>query len=560
MGETDREFLLVREAGGGDARIDLLPAPLRIGRRPGNQVVLTDSYASGDHAEVVSQQGKRCVRDLGSTNGTRLNGRPISPRSLHPLRDGDVIQIGESSLTYRRQPLPRPGKPAGPPLPPSNGYDGLVGDGTDVVGLPTPSMVQPAVRPGGQPAVEPVVRPGAQPSVLPSPTPARPSGQPGPGRRVGAWVGRAVLRVVLVLFAVAVLLAGAGWLLAPSRVVLLVLGSDARPDELRRGEGGRTDTLLTVVADRGLGGVGLVSIPRDLWVEIPGHGEERINAAYTFGGAKTAERVVGDLLGVRVDRYLLIGLQGVRDVVDAAGGVDIVVEAPIHDDTYPTDDYGTMVLDIPAGRQHMDGETALRYARTRHQDNDFGRMGRQQRVMVALRSQLLKPINWWRVPGVLMAVRGATETDLNPLDLMTVALAFGAGPDEPVRLAIDLSLTEEFRGAGGAYLLRPTPALRRRVAPFVNPSQATVEVLNGSATTGLAKQTGDRLQAKGWRVVSVGDAGRAQAQSVVEFQPGLLRAGQAVAAALELPGEAVRESVVLPDGVDVRVTLGQQAR
>src|SRR6185503_449362 len=133
------------------------------------------------------------------------------------------------------------------------------------------------------------------------------------------------------------------------------------------------------------------------------------------------ERVAGDLLGLPVERHLVIGLQGVRDVVDAAGGIEIDVERPIHDDTYPTDDYGTVVVDIPAGRQHMDGETALRYARTRHQDNDFGRMARQQRVMVALRNQLLKPINWWRVPAVVMAVQRATQTDLNPLDLTTVA-------------------------------------------------------------------------------------------------------------------------------------------
>src|SRR4051812_3715594 len=80
MGETDREFLLVREPGGADARIEVAPAALRIGGRPGNQVVLTDSYASGDHAEVIRERGKRCVRDLGSTNGTCLNGQPIAPR------------------------------------------------------------------------------------------------------------------------------------------------------------------------------------------------------------------------------------------------------------------------------------------------------------------------------------------------------------------------------------------------------------------------------------------------------------------------------------------------
>jgi LCP family protein required for cell wall assembly len=360
----------------------------------------------------------------------------------------------------------------------------------------------------------------------------------------------------MILVAVALLVGVGVWLLAPSRVALLVLGSDARPDELRRGEVGRTDTLLTVVADRAPGSVALISIPRDLWVEIPGHGSERINTAYLFGGPRTAERVVSETLGVQVDRYLVIGLQGVRDVVDAAGGVDIDVDVPIHDDAYPTDDYGTVVVDIPAGRQHMDGETALRYARTRHQDNDFGRMARQQRVMVALRSKLVNPLNWWRIPAVLGAVREATQTNLGILDLTTVALAFGTASDEPARLAIDLSMTQEFQGAGGAYLLRPTPLLRQRVSAFLTPTNAAVEVLNASSTTGLAKQAADRLQSKGWRGVHVGDAGRSQAQTTIEVRPGLTRAGLAVGSALDLPRDAIRESGALPDDVDVRVTLG----
>src|SRR6185369_14965408 len=134
---------------------------------------------------------------------------------------------------------------------------------------------------------------------------------------------------------------------------------------------------------------------------------------------------------------------------------------------------------------------------TRHQDNDFGRMARQQRVMSALRSALLRPTNWWRIPGVLGAVRQATQTDLGPLDLATLSLAFGTASDEPARLAVDLTLTQEFVGAGGAYLLHPTPLLRQRATAFMTPSKAAVEVLNGSSTVGLAKQTGDRLQAKG---------------------------------------------------------------
>src|SRR4051794_32423496 len=137
MGETHREWLLVREAGGVDAMVALAPSLLRIGRGPSNQLVLADSYASADHAELVSQHGQRCVRDLGSTNGTRLNGRPISPRTLHALRDGDVIRIGDSELTYRLQAAPERSRPG--PTPSMNGSAAHVDDGTRVLGLPSPS-------------------------------------------------------------------------------------------------------------------------------------------------------------------------------------------------------------------------------------------------------------------------------------------------------------------------------------------------------------------------------------------------------------------------------------
>ena len=254
----------------------------------------------------------------------------------------------------------------------------------------------------------------------------------------------------------------------------------------------------------------------------------------------------------------MIGLQGVRDVVDAAGGIEIDVERPIHDDAYPTDDYGTTVVDIPAGRQHMDGETALRYARTRHQDSDFGRMARQQQVMVAVRSKLLRPTNWWRLPAVLAAVQRATKTDLGPLDLAALAFAVGSAPASRSGWPLDLGLVEEFRGGGGAFLLRPTPALRQRVGAFLDPASASVEVLNGSGTAGLAMQTAERLRAHDIRVVNVGNAARTQRETTVEVAPGLKRAGLHAAALLDLPRERVGEGVALPPGVDVRITLGER--
>jgi LCP family protein required for cell wall assembly len=498
-----REWLLVQVPGAREHRVELTGSPVRIGRGSQHQVVLPDRYASATHAEILPAPDGYRARDLDSTNGTELNGRPLASGPAVVLRDGDVLKIGSCSLVYQVEPeAAADGRRRGADSDPD--FDS--------------ELAPEDRRPGG----------------------------------LGA-----LLRVGLVIMLVLALLIGGAWLLAPPRVSLLVLGSDARPEEVQRGERGRTDTLMTLVADRPPVGAAIVSLPRDLWVPIAGYGEERINVAYSLGGPEAAKRTVGATLGVPVDRYLLVGLQGVREIVDAAGGVEIDVDEPIHDGAYPTDDYGIIVVDIPAGRQTMDGETALRYSRTRHQDSDFGRVARQQRVLLALRNRMLQPINWWRAPAVLAAVQRTTRTDLGPLDLAALGLALVASPSEPARLVVGPGLVEPFSGIDGAYLLRPTPELRTSVAVLLAPLTARVTVLNGTATSGLAQRAAETLRSRGFVMVGYGDADQAQVTSI-ETRPGAGRAGKQVAVSLKLAPDLVRESESLPENVDVRVVLGPQ--
>lgn len=368
-----------------------------------------------------------------------------------------------------------------------------------------------------------------------------------------------LLTLLLLLLIVPVAVLAAALLLTPTRETVLLLGSDARPDELRRGLVGRTDTLLALVADRAAPRVAMVSVPRDLWVPIPGYGEERVNAAYELGGPQVAKQTVANVLGQPIDRYLVIGLQGVRDVVDAVGGVEITVDQPIYDPAYPTDDYGIVEVNIPAGRQRMDGETALRYARSRHQDSDFGRIARQQRVLAAVRSALLSPLTWPRIPAVLAAVQRTTRTDLSPLDLAAIGAAFARAPGDPERLVLDTTYVEPVTGAGGAALLSPRPNLRGAVARFLGAQTARLEVLNAAGVAGLARATGDRLAQRGFEVARVGDAEARQAQTTIQARREARQAADAVASALTLPPGRVSEAPSLPAGVDVRVVLGADA-
>ena len=176
------------------------------------------------------------------------------------------------------------------------------------------------------------------------------------------------------------------------RVNILLLGIDQRDNKVDKGPW-RTDTMILVSIDPATRSASMLSIPRDLWVTIPGYGENRINTAhatgdirkYPGGGVALAKKTVWYTFGVPVHYYVRINFVGFEKMIDAIGGITIDVESAIHDDSYPDQNYGTMVVDIPAGVQHMDGKTALQYARVRHGRNDFDRMKRQQQVILAAR-------------------------------------------------------------------------------------------------------------------------------------------------------------------------------
>jgi LCP family protein required for cell wall assembly len=188
------------------------------------------------------------------------------------------------------------------------------------------------------------------------------------------------------------------------RFTILLMGIDRRPGE--KGTAFRTDTLIVVSIDPATRTVGMLSVPRDLFISIPpgsvvgDYGLQRINAAYVIGetvrpgsGPKLAMQTVQYNLGMRINSYLLVDFQAVIAIVDAVGGVDIDVTSPINDPAYPNMNFGYSPLYIPAGYIHMDGALALKYARTRHGSDDLDRARRQQQVIEAVRNKALQMNN-----------------------------------------------------------------------------------------------------------------------------------------------------------------------
>jgi LCP family protein required for cell wall assembly len=261
----------------------------------------------------------------------------------------------------------------------------------------------------------------------------------------------------------------------PSPTNILILGIDRRPDQ---NNAVRTDTILLIHADPGSRRLVLLSIPRDLWVDIPGRGEERINAAHVYGelesagsGPGKAKETIHHNFGVPVDRSLRLDFDAFREVIDAAGGIEVDVPSPVIDNAYPTDNYGTIRIEIPAGLQHMDGETALQYARSRHGSSDFDRAKRQQQLLVALAKKLTRPNGWLLIPRVYQAFENAVETDLSLRDLTRLILTWQmAGDDGVETIVIDQTLTTPYRTAQGAAVLLPRwdlihPLIQTQFAP-----------------------------------------------------------------------------------------------
>lgn len=178
------------------------------------------------------------------------------------------------------------------------------------------------------------------------------------------------------------------------RFNILVMGMDRRPGEA--GGGYRTDTMILISLDPNTKRVGLLSIPRDLYVDIPGYGLDRINTAYAAGelespggGPRLAMQTVQYNFGIPVNDYAIIDFTAFIKLIDLIGGIDVYVREPINDPTYPDMNYGYDPFYIGAGWQHMDGATALKYARSRHNSDDIDRQRRQQEVIYAVRDRVL---------------------------------------------------------------------------------------------------------------------------------------------------------------------------
>ncbi len=213
----------------------------------------------------------------------------------------------------------------------------------------------------------------------------------------------------------------------PNTLTVIVGGLDTRTPE----EPENTDVFMIARVNFDTGIVRVLPVPRDLFVDIPGIGGDKITRAYDYGssaqsddpqaGIDLIKATVAHNFGIEVDAVVLTTFAGFEEIIDAIGGVDVENPYDVYDAEYPTPDLQTMEIFFPAGPLHLDGADALIFCRTRHMDGDDGRVMRQQLVLRAVLDKVRDPAMLAQAPELIDAVQDAVRTDLSVGQMLSIA-------------------------------------------------------------------------------------------------------------------------------------------
>lgn len=334
-----------------------------------------------------------------------------------------------------------------------------------------------------------------------------------------------------------------------SRVTILIMGLDYR-DWRKKKTYSRTDTMILLTVNPLDNTAGILSIPRDLWVNIPGYGYNKINTAYFLaqanklpdGGPGLAIKTVEQFLGVPIDYYAQIDFGAFEQFIDDIGGIDVDVPAEIKVD--PIGKGNTVILQ--PGLQHLDGPTALAYARARNTTGaDFDRSDRQHQVILAIRKRILTlnmlPNLVRKAPKLYNELSSGIHTNLTLEQAIALAWLAKDIPDGNLRrgiiappdmvipakspdgtLDILKPITHKIRELRDYIFAGTTSPLTENADPqeLMQAEGARITILNSSTMNGIATRTADFLKSKGVNIIQVGDANEKVFYTTLIFHTG----------------------------------------
>lgn len=369
-----------------------------------------------------------------------------------------------------------------------------------------------------------------------------------------------------------------------SRVTILLMGLDY--NDWRAGQTPHSDTMMLLTIDPVNKTAAMMSIPRDMWVNIPGFDYGRINESYfdgesynlPGGGAELARQTVEQFIGVPVQYYAVLDFYAFIDLIDEVGGVEIVPDEDVTVEKFGGAEEQVLI----AGEKYtLDGALALAYARERHTSGgDVDRAKRQQEVIMSFRKRILKyqdlPEFFAKLPLIYQDLSSGIYTNMNLTDAIQLSvLALQLDVNNITRAVIDYDMVIQTTSPNGESILKPIPdkirALRDEIfasggtigplavanadSSLVKDEAASVVIWNGSGDSALGNKTADYLRSAGVNVIQVGDVGYSSATKIEIFN-GKPYTVNYLAQSMGVASANIWNSYDPAAGTDIRITLG----
>lgn len=315
------------------------------------------------------------------------------------------------------------------------------------------------------------------------------------------------------------------------RIVVLLLGQDYNHDRkgMAHTKNSRADTIMLLSVDLENKRVSAVSIPRDTYIEGADGRSGKINATFARGGVELTRTTIEQRFGVQIDHYLVIKPDAVKEIVDAMGGITVeTIDRMKYDDNW-----GNLHVDLPKGRQHIDGKQAVGFVRFREmnvgrgigssmEEGDIRRTARQQQFVQALIAEVNTPSNLWKADKIVDIGFSQVDSDLRRTQVLALMTLFKGSGTSSIKGA---TLPGDDDMSGGAYYWRLDESRAQAIVDWLIKGdssayrQATrIVIKNGSGTAGAARAAAELLEQEGFSASSGGNARKPQEMSTVEFR------------------------------------------